>query len=36
MRRIRELTGRDPQDVDDLMVLSLALKVLTLRAPLDF
>jgi sugar diacid utilization regulator len=35
LRRIRELSGRDPQVVDDLIVLSLALKVLELRATLD-
>ncbi|MCW3013451.1 MAG: hypothetical protein JWO02_543 [Solirubrobacterales bacterium] len=35
LRRIRELSGRDPHDVDDLVVLSLALKVLDLRATLE-
>ncbi|MCW2690514.1 MAG: hypothetical protein JWR37_5404 [Mycobacterium sp.] len=34
LRRIRELSGRDPHDVDDLVVLSLALKVLGFRARL--
>jgi sugar diacid utilization regulator len=33
LRRICELSGRDPHDVDDLMVLVLALKALELRAP---
>ncbi|MEA2306500.1 MAG: hypothetical protein QOH43_3780 [Solirubrobacteraceae bacterium] len=32
LRRIRELTGRDPHDVDDLVVLTLALRVLDFRA----
>jgi sugar diacid utilization regulator len=32
LRRIRELSGRDPQDVDDLLVLALALKVRELHA----
>jgi DNA-binding PucR family transcriptional regulator len=31
LRRIRELTGRDPQAVDELMVLYLALKLEELR-----
>jgi sugar diacid utilization regulator len=32
LRRIRELSGRDPYDVEDLVVLSLALKARDLRA----
>lgn len=32
LRRVRELAGRDPNDVDDLLVLWLGLKVLELRA----
>jgi sugar diacid utilization regulator len=32
LRRIRELSGRDPHDVDDVVVLSLALKALELRS----
>jgi DNA-binding PucR family transcriptional regulator len=32
LRRIHELTGRDPHDVDDLLVLWLGLKTLDLRA----
>ena len=28
LRRVRELTGRDPQDPDDLVLLALALKQL--------
>jgi sugar diacid utilization regulator len=35
LRRIGELSGRDPQDVDDLIVLALALKVHTLHAGVD-
>jgi DNA-binding PucR family transcriptional regulator len=35
LRRIQELSGRDPQVVDDLLVLSLALKALELRATHD-
>jgi sugar diacid utilization regulator len=31
LRRIREISGRDPRDLDDLMVLSLAVKALELR-----
>jgi sugar diacid utilization regulator len=31
LRRIRELGGRDPYDVDDLVILSLALRALELR-----
>jgi DNA-binding PucR family transcriptional regulator len=31
LRRIHELTGRDPHDVDDLLVLWLGLKTLDLR-----
>jgi DNA-binding PucR family transcriptional regulator len=34
LRRIRELSGRDPYDVEDLVVLSLALKARDLRAAL--
>jgi DNA-binding PucR family transcriptional regulator len=32
LRRIHELTGRDPHDVEDLLVLWLGLKTLDLRA----
>jgi sugar diacid utilization regulator len=32
LRRIRELSGRDPHDVDDLIVLALGLKVRELHA----
>jgi sugar diacid utilization regulator len=32
LRRIRELSGRDPHDVDDLLVLVLALKLADLRS----
>jgi sugar diacid utilization regulator len=32
LRRVYELTGRDPHDVDDLLVLWLGLKTLDLRA----
>jgi sugar diacid utilization regulator len=32
LRRIRELSGRDPYDVEDLVVLSLALKARDLRS----
>jgi sugar diacid utilization regulator len=35
LRRIRELSGRDPHNVDDLSVLALALRVRELRGPLD-
>jgi hypothetical protein len=35
LRRIRDLTGRDPHDVDDLVVLTLALKVLELRLAVE-
>jgi DNA-binding PucR family transcriptional regulator len=31
LRRIRELSGRDPRDADDLLVLSLALKLSELQ-----
>jgi sugar diacid utilization regulator len=34
LRRIREISGRDPHDVNDLMVLLLALKARELRPPL--
>jgi sugar diacid utilization regulator len=33
LRRIRELTGRDPRAVDELMVLFLALKQMELKLP---
>ena len=33
LRRIRELTGRDPQSMDELLVLFLALKLNELRSP---
>ena len=33
LRRIRELSGRDPQDPDDLLLLFLGLKLVELRAP---
>jgi sugar diacid utilization regulator len=33
LRRIRELTGRDPQAMDELLVLFLALKLTELRSP---
>jgi sugar diacid utilization regulator len=33
LRRIRELTGRDPQSIDELLVLFLALKLNELRSP---
>jgi sugar diacid utilization regulator len=32
LRRIKELTGRDPNDPDDLLVLSLAMKLADLRS----
>jgi DNA-binding PucR family transcriptional regulator len=32
LRRIKELCGRDPHDPDDLLVLSLALKLADLRS----
>jgi DNA-binding PucR family transcriptional regulator len=35
LRRIRELSGRDPHNVDDLAVLTLALRVRGLRGPLE-
>jgi DNA-binding PucR family transcriptional regulator len=31
LRRIKELTGRDPHDPDDLLVLSLAMKLADLH-----
>jgi DNA-binding PucR family transcriptional regulator len=33
LRRIRELTGRDPQDPDDLLLLSLSLKLIARLEP---
>jgi sugar diacid utilization regulator len=33
LRRIRELTGRDPRSVDELMILFLALKLAELKPP---
>ena len=33
LRRIRELSGRDPHDPDDLLLLFLGLKLVELRAP---
>ena len=33
LRRIRELTGRDPRSVDELLVLFLALKQTELKPP---
>jgi DNA-binding PucR family transcriptional regulator len=33
LRRIRELSGRDPQSMEDLLILSLALKLMELRSP---
>jgi DNA-binding PucR family transcriptional regulator len=33
LRRIRELTGRDPQDPDDLLLLSLSLKLIARPIP---
>jgi hypothetical protein len=35
LRRIQEISGRDPHDIDDLMVLLLALKARALRPPAD-
>jgi DNA-binding PucR family transcriptional regulator len=35
LRRIRELSGRDPRNPDDLLILSLAIKFDELRAPGD-
>jgi sugar diacid utilization regulator len=32
LRRIKELTGRDPHDPDDLLVLSLAMRLMDLRS----
>jgi DNA-binding PucR family transcriptional regulator len=29
LRRVRELTGRDPHDPDDLLLLSLGLKLVS-------
>jgi PucR C-terminal helix-turn-helix domain len=34
LRRIRELTGRDPRIMDELVVLFLALKLAELKPPL--
>jgi DNA-binding PucR family transcriptional regulator len=33
LHRIYDLSGRDPHDIDDLMVLVLALKLRELQAP---
>jgi DNA-binding PucR family transcriptional regulator len=35
LRRIRELSGRDPRNPDDLLILSLAIKFDELRSPGD-
>jgi DNA-binding PucR family transcriptional regulator len=35
LRRIRELSGRDPRNPDDLLILSLAIKFDELRSSSD-